>query len=77
MHRNLENKVGNFLGQLESTEPGDVECNAEILAEIIKSFAVTFSVDIDDIVGIIQKTEGPLNMEAIRTQLLQKSTAKN
>lgn len=65
------------MDQLESTEPGDVECNAEILAEIIKSFAVTFSVDIDDIVNIIQKTEGPLNMEAIRTQLLQKSTAKN
>lgn len=42
VHRNLENKVGNFLDQLESTEQGDVECNAEILAEIIKSFAVTF-----------------------------------
>lgn len=69
-HRNLETKVGSFLSQLESTQQGDVECNAEILAEIIKSFAMTFNVEIDDIVDIIQKTEGPLNMENIRAQLL-------
>jgi hypothetical protein len=62
----LETKVGNFLNQLESTEQGDIECNAEILAEIIKSFAMTFQVDIEDIVEIIQKTEGPLNVENIR-----------
>lgn len=72
-HRNLESKVGTFLSQLESTEQGDVECNAEILAEIIKSFAVTFSVEIDDIVDIIQSTKGPLNIEVIRAQLLAKS----
>jgi hypothetical protein len=52
-----------------------VECNAEILAEIIKSFAMTFSVDIENIVEIIQKTEGALNMENIRAQLLLKSNS--
>jgi len=65
--------VGSFLSQLESKESGDVECNAEILAEILKSFAMTFSVDIEDIVEIIQKTEGALNMETIRAQLHHKS----
>lgn len=52
-----------------------MECNAEILAEIIKSFAMTFSVDIENIVEIIQKTEGALNMENIRAQLLLKSNS--
>jgi hypothetical protein len=47
------------------------------LAEIIKSFAVTFSVDIDEIVEIIQKTDGPLNMETIRAQLLSQQQKAN
>ena len=64
--------MGLFLEQLGSTEEQDVECNAEILAEIIKSFAVTFSLDVSDIVGIIAKTKGKLNMESIRSELFKK-----
>ena len=64
--------MGLFLDQLKSKEQGDVECNAEILAEIIKSFASTYDVSVDDIVDMVQKTDGPLNMEDIRTQLLSK-----
>ena len=52
---NLTEKVGLFLDQLKSTDEVDVECNAEILAEIIKSFAVTFSLDVAEIIEIIKK----------------------
>ena len=68
----LKKKVNTFLGQLESKEDKDVECNAEILAEIIKSFAVTFSLDISEIVKIISKTKGKLNMNNIRAELFKK-----
>jgi len=73
-HRLLQGKVDIFLNQLESKEEVDVECNAEILAEIIKSFAVTFSLDISDIVEMISKQKGPLNMEEIRVQLMNQGT---
>lgn len=72
-HKRLQEKVESFLGQLVSTEDQDVECNAEILAEIIKSFAVTFSLEISDIVQIIEESGGPLNMEDIRTLLMGKA----
>lgn len=72
-HRKLNEKVETFLGQLDSTNDQDVECNAEILAEIIKSFAVTFSLEISDIVKIIEESGGPLNMENIRTMLMNKA----
>jgi len=50
----------------------DVECNAEILAEIIKSFAVTFSLEISDIAEIISQQKGALNMEEIRVELMNR-----
>ena len=62
-----------FLDQLKSTESDDVEANAEILAEIIKSFAVTFSLEIPEIIDIISSKGGALNMEDIRSMLLEKS----
>lgn len=72
-HKMLQKKVDIFLTQLESTEDKDIECNAEILAEIIKSFAVTFSLEISDIVTIIEESGGPLNMEEIRSKLMSQA----
>lgn len=72
-HKNLQEKVGIFLEQLDSKEDKDIECNAEILAEIIKSFAVTFSLEISDIVQIIEESGGPLNMEEIRSKLMERA----
>ena len=69
-HKKLSEKVDIFLGQLKSTDETDVECNAEILAEIIKSFAVTFSLEISQIVEIVEKSGGSLNMEEIRSKLM-------
>lgn len=71
-HRLLQGKVDLFLDQLQSKEEMDVECNAEILAEIIKSFAVTFSLEISEIVEMISNQKGALNMEEIRMQLMNK-----
>ena len=68
--REHQNKLDVFLEQLKSQNDQDVECNAEILAEIIKSFAVTFSLEIQDIVKLInQHGENDLNMEDIRVKL--------
>lgn len=62
-----------FLEQLKSKDTEDVEANAEILAEIIKGFAVSFNLDLSKIIELISDKDGSLNMEQVRTMLYKMS----
>lgn len=66
----LHDKVDHFLGHLESKKEDDVQSNAQILAEIIKNFSLTFSVSHQDIMKVINQERDGLNVESIRKKLL-------
>ena len=58
------------MGHLESKTEEDVLSNAQILAEIIKNFSLTFSVSHQDIMNVINHEKDGLNVESIRKKLL-------
>ena len=58
------------MGHLESKTEEDVLSNAQILAEIIKNFSLTFSVSHQDIMKVINHEKDGLNVESIRKKLL-------
>lgn len=59
-----------FLEQLKSKRDEDIEINAHILAEIMKSFSITFDVDTEKISNLISEEEGQLNIEDMRKRIL-------
>lgn len=68
----LEMKVESFLDQLNSKSEPDVEVNAQILADLIRSFSLTFGVDTEEIALLISqsKTDNGINLEEVRRKLL-------
>jgi hypothetical protein len=62
--------VDGFLEQLKSKRDEDIEINAHILAEIMKSFSITFDVDTEKISNLISEEEGQLNIEDMRKRIL-------
>lgn len=68
----LKDKVETFIEQLKSKQESDVETNAQILAEIIKNFSLTFGASNEDILEVIKRQDGNLNVEDIRRELLSR-----
>lgn len=68
--RDLQDKVNGFLEQLKSRTEEDIEVNAQILAEIMKSFSLTFGVGSEKIASLISEEEGGINVEEIRKKIL-------
>lgn len=66
----LQSKVDHFLEQLKSKRNEDIEINAHILAEIMKSFSITFDVDTEKISNLITEEDGHLNIEEMRKRIL-------
>lgn len=62
--------MDSFLGHLDSKRDSDVEENAQLLAEIIKNFSLTFNVSQQDIMNVISQEHDGLNVETIRQKLL-------
>lgn len=59
-----------FLDQLKSRREEDIEVNAHILAEIMKSFSITFDVDTEKIANLISEEPGSVNIEEMRKKIL-------
>lgn len=59
-----------FFEQLHSTRDEDVEVNAHILSEIMKSFSLTFGVSSEAITDIIAQQDGDINVEDLRKKIL-------
>ena len=70
----LESKVDGFFELLHSKRDEDVEVNAHILSEIMKSFSLTFGVSSDAITAIIAQEEGDINVEELRKKILAQAT---
>lgn len=68
--QDLQDKVDSFLGHLNSKNDPDIEDNAQILADIIKSFSLTFNLTSQDIMKVINQEKDGLNVENIRQKLL-------
>lgn len=66
----LQSKVETFLEQLKSKRDEDIEVNAHILAEIMKSFSITFDVDTGKIANLISEEDGNVNIEEMRKKIL-------
>lgn len=62
-----------FLEQLKSKREEDVEINAHILAEIMKSFSITFDVDNQKIANLISSEDGTVNIEEMRKKILDEA----
>ncbi len=69
--RDLQDKVDNFLEQLRSKQDDDIESNAHVLADIMKSFSLTFGVGPEKIANIIAEEEGNINVEDMRKKILK------
>lgn len=68
--QDLQSKVDSFLEQLKSKRDEDIEVNAHILAEIMKSFSITFDVDTERIANLISEEGGSVNIEEMRKKIL-------
>lgn len=66
----LETRVESFISQLRSKNQSDVEANAHVLAEIVRSFSLTFGVGPDTIASMISQEEGGVNIEEIRRKIM-------
>lgn len=51
--QDTQEKVNQFMDRLKSTEESDIQINASILDEILKSFSLTFGVDSGKITSLI------------------------
>lgn len=69
--RDLQEKVDNFLDQLKSKNDEDIESNAHVLADIMKSFSLTFGVGPEKIANIIAEEDGGINVEEMRKKILK------
>lgn len=67
--RSLEARIRQTLNQIRSTQDEDLDLNAELLEDILKSFASACSLNLDQAVRLISKDTGHLNMEVIRSKL--------
>lgn len=65
--------MDNFLDQLKSKREEDLEINAHVLAEIMKSFSVTFDVDNEKIANLIAEENGEINIEDMRKRILDEA----
>ena len=62
--------------QLISTEPSDVRESAELLLEILKSFSLSFNLDLREIVGTLSQIandHGFANIDELRKRLVKKT----
>lgn len=66
----LEARVDTFLKQLGSKDQSDVEVNAHIMVEIMRSFSTTFGVGSDKVASLISQEEGGVNVEEIRKKIM-------
>jgi hypothetical protein len=66
----LQARVDSFINQLGSKSQADVEVNALVLAEIMRSFSLTFGVGSEKIASLISKEEGGVNIEEIRKKIM-------
>lgn len=66
----LQARVDSFITQLGSKNQSDVEVNAHVLAEIMRSFSLTFGVGSDKIATLISQEEGGVNIEEIRKKIM-------
>lgn len=66
----LQTRVDSFVNQLGSKNQSDVEVNAHVLAEIMRSFSLTFGVGSDKIATLISQEEGGVNVEEIRKKIM-------
>lgn len=65
----IESKISEFMEQLRSRDPEDIRANAMLLSEIIKSFSISFDVDVKDIIGQLSKQRGLVNIGKMRNNL--------
>ena len=67
----LEVRIKSTLDQIRSTQDEDLQVSAELLEDILKSFASACSVNLEQAVALISKDTGYLNMEVIRSKLVK------
>lgn len=68
----IEEKMRIFKNQLKSKKPEDVKANAELLAEILKNFSFSFNVGIEEIVQMVKKEKGSINLQNVRNTLFNR-----
>jgi len=69
----VQEKISDFMVQLNSRDPEDIKSNAEILAEILKSFSISFNVDVEHILEIMNNERGgKVNLQKIRNTLFDR-----
>ena len=68
--QDTQEKVNQFMGRLKSAEESDIQINASILDEILKSFSLTFGVDSGKIASLISNYNGEVNVEKLRQSIL-------
>lgn len=67
----LSNKLHAFLDRLKSEERKDLELNARMLARFIQHFACNFSCSHDDIIKIMEKQGGDINIDKVRSTFVK------
>ena len=66
----FETRISNYLEKLKSTTNEDIEVNAQVLTDLLRSFSLTFGVSNEVIANIVSQEAGELNVENIRKKLM-------
>lgn len=76
--RDVEIKIDSFMKDLNSKDPQCVKDNARVLCELLKSFAVSFNMEVEDILEISTKKmkRGGLSLKQIRDSVMQHLMSK-
>lgn len=67
----LTSKLHAFMDRLKSEERKDLEANAKMLARFIQHFACNFCCDHKEVIKIMEKQEGDINIDKVRASFVK------
>ena len=67
----LSRKLNNFIERLKSEDRKDLEENARMLARFVQHFACNFSVDVQQVMAIIEQQQGDISIDNVRAAFVK------
>lgn len=67
----LTRKLNHFVERLKSDDRKDVEENARMLARFVQHFACNFSVDVQQVMAVVEQQVGDINIDKVRAAFVK------
>lgn len=67
----LSRKLSGFLERLKSDDRKSVEDNAKMLAKFVQHFSCNFSVDVNEIMKVMEEQKGDIDINKVRAKFIK------